>query len=139
MAPVATWAHLDTATVRSSAFTRQARVGTSFGAAAEAMRRVLIERARRKQRRKHGGQLERVELDELPALAPNEDLLAIDDALETLAGVDAQAAEFVKLRFFVGLTHGQAAEILGVSRRAADNIWAFARAWLYRAVRREKA
>ena len=112
-----------------------------FGAAAEAMRRILIERARRKQRLRHGGQLERVELEEieLPALTPSEDLLAIDEALESLAGVDAQAAELVKLRFFVGLTHGQAAEILGVSRRTADNIWAFARAWLYRAIRQEKA
>lgn len=112
-----------------------------FGAASEAMRRILIDRARRKQRLKHGGQLERVALDEieLPAAIRNEDLLAVDEALESLAQVDSEAAELVKLRFFIGLSHGQAAEILGVSRRTADNLWAFARAWLFRAVRRKES
>jgi RNA polymerase sigma factor (TIGR02999 family) len=111
-----------------------------FAAAAEAMRRILIERARRKQRLKHGGQFERAEWTEaeLAAPMPEEELLALDEALECLAGVDAQAAELVKLRFFVGLTQAQIAEAFDVSRRTADNIWAFARAWLYRAMRQDE-
>ena len=110
-----------------------------FAAAAEAMRRILIDRARRKQRLKHGGRWERVNLMdvELPAVVPSEDLLAIDEALENLAAVDAQAAELVKLRYFAGLTQAQIAAAFGVSRRTADNIWAFAKAWMYRALRRE--
>ena len=109
-----------------------------FAAAAEAMRRILIERARRKQRLKHGGDLDRVDFEEIEVASapPDDELLAVDDALAELAQLDAPAAELVKLRFFVGLTQAQAAEILGVSKRTADNIWAFARAWLYRAVRR---
>jgi RNA polymerase sigma factor (TIGR02999 family) len=107
-----------------------------FGAAAEAMRRILIERARRKQRLKRGGQLQRVELDgvEIPGLPPDEELLALDEALRQLTQVDPAAANLVKLRFFVGLSHGQAAELLGVSRRTADRTWAFARAWLYQVI-----
>jgi RNA polymerase sigma factor (TIGR02999 family) len=107
-----------------------------FGAAAEAMRRILIERARRKQRLKRGGQLQRVEFDgvEIPGLPPDEELLALDEALRQLTQVDPAAANLVKLRFFVGLSHGQAAELLGVSRRTADRTWAFARAWLYQAI-----
>ena len=107
-----------------------------FGAAAEAMRRILIERARRKQRLKHGGQPQRVELDcvEIPGLPPDEELLALDEALQQLTQVDPAAANLVKLRFFVGLSHGQAAELLGVSRRTADRTWAFARAWLYQVI-----
>ena len=104
-----------------------------FAAAAEAMRRILIDRARRKQRLKHGGRWERVNVMEveLPAVVPSEDLLAIDEALENLAAVDAQAAELVKLRYFAGLTQAQIAAAFGVSRRTADNIWAFAKAWMY--------
>ena len=110
-----------------------------FAAAAEAMRRILIDRARRKQRLKHGGRWERVNVMEveLPAVVPSEDLLAIDEALENLAAVDAQAAELVKLRYFAGLTQAQIAAAFGVSRRTADNIWAFAKAWMYRALHRE--
>jgi RNA polymerase sigma factor (TIGR02999 family) len=110
-----------------------------FGAAAEAMRRILIDRARRKRRLRHGGQWEKVNaMDfELPAVVPSEDLLAIDEALEGLAAVDPQAAELVKLRFFAGLTQTQIAAAFGVSRRTSDNIWAFAKAWMYRAMRRK--
>ena len=109
-----------------------------FAAAAEAMRRILIERARRKRRLKHGGQWERLNVAdvELTAIVPSEDLLALDEALEQLAAVDAEAAELVKLRFFAGLTQTQIASALSVSRRTADNIWAFAKAWLYRAMHR---
>lgn len=111
-----------------------------FGAAAEAMRRILIDRARRRQRLKHGGQFQRVSTDdiELPAALPSDDLVALDEALDQLAGVDAPAAELVKLRFFAGLTQTQIAEVLGVSRRTADNLWAFAKAWLYRALRQDQ-
>ena len=105
-----------------------------FGAAAEAMRRILIERARRKKRIKHGGNLERVVLDEaeVSGLPPDEELLALDEALDRLASEHSSAAALVKLRFFVGLTHAQSAECLGISRQTADNRWAFAKAWLYR-------
>jgi RNA polymerase sigma factor (TIGR02999 family) len=110
-----------------------------FGAAAEAMRRILIDRARRKQRLKHGGRQERVNVAEveLPAVVPSDDLLAVDEALQELAKVDPEAAELVKLRFFAGLTQTQIADTFGVSRRTADNIWAFAKAWMYRVMRRE--
>ena len=74
---------------------------------------------------------------ELPAVVPSKDLLAIDEALENLATVDAEAAELVKLRFFAGLTQAQIADAFGVSPRTADSIWAFARAWMYRALRQE--
>lgn len=108
-----------------------------FGAAAEAMRRILIDRARRKQRLKRGGGWERVDLDsiQLSSGMADGELLALNEALEQLAELDPPSAELVKLRFFVGLTQGEAAELLGVSRRTADNIWAFARAWLYKTVR----
>src|SRR5262249_59839231 len=106
-------------------------------AAAEAMRRILVENARRKRRLKHGGARRRVELDEA-ALAvdgpPAEELLAVDTALERLAGEDPQAAELVKLHYFAGLTIEQAAERLGVSPRKAYRIWAYARAWLFRSL-----
>ncbi len=108
-----------------------------FGAAAEAMRRILVDNARRKKRLKHGGGLERVDLAtvELAEPLPSDDLLALDDALTQLAALDASAAELVKLRFFAGLTHAQAAEHLGLSRSTADRTWLFARAWLYSRVR----
>jgi len=108
-----------------------------FGAAAEAMRRILVENARRKQSLKHGGSLERVNLEqvELAEAVPPDELLALDEALSELAATDPETAELIKLRFYAGLSDEQAAELLGVSRRTADRMWAFARAWLYRAIR----
>lgn len=108
-----------------------------FGAAGEAMRRILVENARKKARIKRGGNLERVDVDEasLAIEGPKEDVLALSEALQELAENDAQAAEVVKLRYFAGLTLEQTAEVLGVCRRTVDNIWAFARAWLYRALK----
>ena len=105
-----------------------------FGAAAEAMRRILVESARRKQRLRHGGQLDRVDLDavELPLPMPDDDLLALDEALDRLAMVDTRAAEVVKLCFFVGLTQEQAAQELGISLATAERLWSFARAWLFK-------
>ena len=105
-----------------------------FGAAAEAMRRILVESARRKKRVKHGGELERVDVEaiDLPVATPDDELLALDEALNGLAAVDARAAELVKLCFFVGLTQEQAAKELGVSISTAERLWSFARAWLFR-------
>jgi len=106
--------------------------GHFFAAAAEAMRRILVENARRKGRQKHGGELNRVELDE-PALTTTTSdarLLAIDEALEKLARDDPQVAELVKLRFFAGFSLTEAAEILGMSRTTAYEQWAYARAVL---------
>ena len=107
-----------------------------FAAAAEAMRRIMVESARRKKRLKHGGQLERVDLDAvelpLPMPMPDDQLLALDETLERLSTVDVRAAEMVKLCFFVGLTQEQAAKELGVSIATAERLWAFARAWLFR-------
>jgi RNA polymerase sigma factor (TIGR02999 family) len=106
--------------------------GHFFGAAAEAMRRILVENARRKQRVKHGGEHKRVDVDELAPVseAPAGDLLMIHEALESLDKVDRPAAELVKLRYFAGLTIPQAAEVLGISPRSADSLWAYAKAWL---------
>jgi RNA polymerase sigma factor (TIGR02999 family) len=106
--------------------------GHFFAAAAEAMRRILIESARRKKSQKRGGdrQREDLDLDRLTAGQISEDLLALDEALDRLAGVDRQAAELVKLRYFAGLTIPEAAQVLGVSARTADSWWAYARAWL---------
>jgi RNA polymerase sigma factor (TIGR02999 family) len=103
-----------------------------FGAAAEAMRRILVENARRKQAHKRGGAAERVDLEsaEIAGPIPDERLLALDEALEGLAREDPEAAELVKLRFFVGVSHREAAEILGQSHSKADQTWLFARAWL---------
>lgn len=105
-----------------------------FAAAAEAMRRILVETARRKKRLKHGGQLERVDADavELPLPMPDDELLALDDALDGLATVDPRAAEVVKLCYFVGLTKERAAHELDISLSTAERLWAFARAWLFR-------
>jgi RNA polymerase sigma factor (TIGR02999 family) len=110
--------------------------GHFFGAAAEAMRRILVESARRKARVKHGGEWERqeIELGELLAADISDDLLALDEALDLLAASDGQAAHLVKLRYFAGLTIPQAAEVLGVSPRKADLLWSFARAWLRREI-----
>jgi RNA polymerase sigma factor (TIGR02999 family) len=111
--------------------------GHFFAAAAEAMRRILVENARRKRRLKRGGARRRVELNEA-ALAvdgpPADELLAVDEALERLAREDPQAAELVKLHYFAGLTVEQAAEPLGISPRKAYRIWAYARAWLFRSL-----
>jgi RNA polymerase sigma factor (TIGR02999 family) len=105
-----------------------------FAAAAEAMRRILVENARRKNRLRHGGERHRVELtQDLPAAAkPADDVLAVDDALNQLAVEDPSAAELVKLIYFAGLTVAQAAETLGISERTAFRNWSYARAWLYR-------
>lgn len=111
--------------------------GHFFAAAAEAMRRILVESARRKHRQKRGGALRRVELDpaQLSYVSPAEDLLDLDHALECLAAEDPQAAQFVKLRYFAGLSIEEAAEMVGLSRSAACEHWAYARAWLHRRLR----
>jgi len=108
-----------------------------FAAAAEAMRRVLVENARRKGRQKRGGQFHRVELQEadLVVNAPSDQLLAVDEALRELADESPDKAELVKLRFFAGLTLEEAAESLGISRTTAYRQWAYARAWVYERVR----
>jgi RNA polymerase sigma factor (TIGR02999 family) len=110
-----------------------------FAAAAEAMRRILVENARRKRRLKRGGDLVRLDFDEalLAAPKPREDLLALDEALNKLATVDKTAAELVQLRYFAGLSIPEAAEILGISRRTADRLWAYARAWLHQEIEGE--
>jgi len=108
--------------------------GHFFAAAAEAMRRILVDQARRKQADKHGGSRLRVELPPdlaAPADQPD-DLLALDEALAALESHDPEAARLVKLRYFAGLAHQDAAEAMGISRGAADRLWALARAWLFR-------
>ena len=104
-----------------------------FTAAAEAMRRILIENARRKQRLKRGGGKKKVDLEDAePAVAkPAEDIVALNEALEKLALEDSTKANLVKLRYFAGLTVKQAAEILGISQATAERYWAYARAWLF--------
>lgn len=106
--------------------------GHFFAAAAEAMRRILVENARRKRRKKHGGEFVRLEIGEvdLATATTDERLLEIDEALERLAKEDSQAAELVKLRFFAGFSITEAAELLGLSRTTAYEQWAYARAWL---------
>jgi RNA polymerase sigma factor (TIGR02999 family) len=118
--------------------------GHFFAAAAEAMRRILIDNARRKGRPKHGGQLKRVNLDEAAAvtadpIAPIDDLLALDEALSKFAVEEPAKAELVKLRFFGGLTIPQAAQVLGISEATAERYWTFARAWLYCKLEPEEA
>jgi len=110
--------------------------GHFFGAAAEAMRRILIEAARRKGRAKRGGGLARQDQSgiDLAAPEPPDDLLALDEALTRLATVNPQAAEVVRLRFYAGLPLPEVARVLGVSPRTADRAWAYARAWLHHAV-----
>lgn len=104
-----------------------------FAAAAEAMRRILVESARRKQGPKHGGHLRRVDADLnlAAAHAPEGDLLALDEALTRLAKESPARAELVKLRFFAGLTVSEAAEVLGISLATAERYWTYARTWLY--------
>jgi RNA polymerase sigma factor (TIGR02999 family) len=110
--------------------------GHFFAAAAEAMRRILVERARGKHRVKRGGGARRLELDERFLVSDDrvDDLLAVHEALDELERHDAEAAALVKLRFFAGFEHQQAAEMLGLSRRAADRQWLLARTWLFRAL-----
>jgi RNA polymerase sigma factor (TIGR02999 family) len=107
--------------------------GHFFAAAAEAMRRILVDSARRKKTEKRGGGRGRVDLDGESLAAGDSpfDLLELDDLLDHLARVNPQAAELVKLRFFAGLTGDQTAAALGISPRAADSLWAYARAWLF--------
>jgi len=108
-----------------------------FAAAAEAMRRILIDKARRKQAERHGGKARRVDLEEieLPAGMDDEQLLAVHEALDRLAAHDVVKAELVKLRFFVGLTIEEAAKVLDLSVPTAKRYWAYARAWLYREIK----
>ena len=107
--------------------------GHFFAAAAEAMRRILVDNARRKRRPKHGGDRERVDLERACVVepAPSDDLLALDEALTRLASEDPAKADLVKLRYFGGFTIDEAAELLGISRATAKRHWAYARAWLY--------
>jgi RNA polymerase sigma factor (TIGR02999 family) len=114
--------------------------GHFFTAAAEAMRRILVENARRKSSLKRGGRRARQELNEENLEAPQvpDGLIALDEALSQLAVTDSKAAELVKLRYFAGLTVQQAAEVLGISPRKADFLWAFARAWLLRKIEGEE-
>jgi RNA polymerase sigma factor (TIGR02999 family) len=106
--------------------------GHFFAAAAEAMRRILVENARRKKRHKHGGSHRRVDLEEqdLPVPPPADEILALDEALERLAKEDPEAAQVVQLHFFAGQSIEQIAEVLGVSRATAYRQWSYARAWL---------
>lgn len=108
-----------------------------FSAAGEAMRRILVENARRKKRLKRGGNQHRVDLEEskIAAPMPDEELLALDEALDRLAEKDSRAAELVKLCYFVDLTQEQAAKELGVSISTVERTWAYARAWLFREIR----
>ncbi len=110
-----------------------------FLLAAEAIRRILVENARRKRRPKHGGHLERVDVEQVnvACVLPDDQILAVDEALDRLTAVNARAAEVVKLRFFAGLTESQVAEHLGVSVARVERIWAFARAWLYQEIQHE--
>ena len=107
--------------------------GHFFAAAAEAMRRILVDNAHRKNTLKRGGNRKRVELSDVdPAVPPPEDdLLALDEALGDLAQAEPQTAKLVNLRYFAGLTNKQSAEILGISPRKADSLWAYARVWLH--------
>lgn len=112
-----------------------------FSAASEAMRRILVDAARRKMRVKHGGHLDRVDVDEveIQMLAPEEELIALDEALTRFSSIDARAAEVVKLCFFVGLTQEQAARELSISLSTVERLWSFARAWLYREIERMRS
>ena len=106
--------------------------GHFFSAAAEAMRRILVDNARRRSSQKRGGDHLKQELDEAEVIAPpiGRDILALDEALDKLAETDPKVAELVKLRFFAGLTNKEAAQLLGISSRTANNYWAYAKAWL---------
>lgn len=114
--------------------------GHFFAAAAEAMRRILIDRARKRHARRHGGGQERVNVDdiEIAAAVENDDLLlAIHEALDRFALVEPRKAELVKLRYFVGFTNEEAASALGIAEPTAKRWWAYARAWLFREIKRD--
>jgi RNA polymerase sigma factor (TIGR02999 family) len=117
--------------------------GHFFGAAAEAMRRILVENARRKRSLKSGGAAQRIELDEAAIAGPDEcaadGLIALDEALARLAKRDPVKADLVKLRYFGGLTIQQAAEALNISHATAERHWDFARSWLYAEIKRQEA
>ena len=110
-----------------------------YCAAATAMRRILIEEVRRKGRVKHGGLLERVEITETALVSASlpEELLALDDSLDRLTAFEPDAACLVELRYFAGMSHCEAAGVLGISRRVADGLWSYARAWLLADIERE--
>ncbi len=112
--------------------------GHFFAAAAEAMRRILVENARRKHRLKHGGDLHRTSLTGLDVAqnTPDDQLLAVDEALERFAALDPIGAQLVKLRFFVGLPNAEAARLLRIPERTAKRTWAYARAWLHEELKR---
>lgn len=112
-----------------------------FGAAAEAMRRILIDNARRKHALRHGGGQQRLDIQdvEIAAAATDDELLALNDALDKLAEQDKQKAELVKLRYFAGMSFDEAAEILGISVPTANRWWAFARAWLYKEISAQRS
>jgi RNA polymerase sigma factor (TIGR02999 family) len=112
-----------------------------FGAAAEAMRRILIDRVRSKRANRHGGTLERVNIDDviIEAPVPSDQLVAIHEVLDRFAAHDPEKAELVKLHYFAGLQLGEAAEVLGISYATAKRHWIFARAWLYREITRPDA
>jgi len=111
-----------------------------FAAAGEAMRRILVENARRKKRLKRGGGLERVDMEnvDLAAPVPDDELLELDEALTRLAESEPRAAELVNLCFFVGLTQEQAAKELDISVSTVERTWAFARAWLFREIQKSR-
>jgi len=112
--------------------------GHFFAAAAEAMRRILVENARRKKRQKHGGQRKRVDVSALDVAVATDDetILLVDEALERLNAVDEVGARLIKLRFFAGIPNVEAARLLGIPERTAKRTWAYARAWLYEEIRR---
>jgi RNA polymerase sigma factor (TIGR02999 family) len=111
-----------------------------FAAAAEAMRRILIEKARRKRAVRHGGDQQRVNLEDLELAAREEDdeILAVHEAIDKLAAQNKVEAEVVKLRYFVGMTIDETAQVLGISVRTADSYWAHARAWLFREIKKHQ-
>jgi RNA polymerase sigma factor (TIGR02999 family) len=115
--------------------------GHFFAAVAEAMRRILVENARRKNAEKHGGGFHRHDAAEVPIAAPEpaEDLIALDEALDRLAALDPTKAELVKLRYFAGLTIDEAADALGISPATAKRYWAYSRAWLFQAISGERS
>lgn len=110
--------------------------GHFFAAAAEAMRRILVDNAKRKRASKHGGGHKHQDLDTLDIAVPEipEDLVALDEALNKLAEVDKPAAELIQLRFFTGMPLAEAAQLLGIAPRSADRLWAYARAWLHQEI-----
>jgi RNA polymerase sigma factor (TIGR02999 family) len=113
-----------------------------FSAAAEAMRRILIDKARHKRAPRHGGGQQRVDMEgvqEVAAPGDDEELLAVSDALDKLAALHAAQAEVVKLRYFVGMTNGEAAQALGLSERTVKNYWTHARAWLFKEIERTRS